>query len=182
MILGWFITRIFQERFQKLSQKSQPSGAKFSHLAIDLPGTLRVLDVSQHSFNFYFLLKSAPIYLMRFWVTIYRFISAWPAVTRVFRLLRLLVWTCMEAILELWVHAWICVYFVQLTPPIVYHAYLYSASARVCASVALHVQVSVSPFLFCWYQRSWIVHASFVSLQAFIDCSCAWFIASMVQL
>ena len=36
MILGWFTTQTFQERFKKLSQKSQPGGAKISHLAIFL--------------------------------------------------------------------------------------------------------------------------------------------------
>ena len=36
MILGWFTTQTFQEQFKKLSHKSQPGGAKNSHLAIFL--------------------------------------------------------------------------------------------------------------------------------------------------
>ena len=96
------------------------------------------------------------------------FISAWPAVMRVFRHLWSL-GSLYEAIMTLWAHAWICAHLVQLTSPIVYHALCMST-----VHASLHVLASIS--CFCWYQRSWIVHASLLFPYKHSSIvSCAWF-------
>ena len=91
MILGWFTTQTFQERFEKLSQKSQPGDAKISHLLGNRRPGHSVLFVYLNTVSIsYPTFGVNQLHLSSAFLCYDRFISAWPAVTRVFRPLRLL--------------------------------------------------------------------------------------------
>ena len=182
MILSWLTTQTFQEQFEKLLQKSQPGGAKISHLAI-FPGRsvflmyLNTVSTSHPTFGI------NQLHFISHVSVLWSFHQCLACCNEGFSA-PLIATSLYEAILVLWVHARICARLVQLTLPIVYHALTLSISTVQVHECMLLSGVRLLLLVLQLGIRDLglSMHLLLFSYKHSSIVSCAWFIVSMVQL